>query len=160
MAADKAGCLGGNVCFLEQPSTASSVRVGHGRWCMGEGSTRNSSRRAGSMRNSPSRTGRRVFRGRKSCTPVLSERFFLSLGLRRGRHSGPFCRERSSWRRFFPWRLRLGRWTSGWCWQPFLWLLPLGRIKVNGLRVRLCRRGCTIGDINVHPERPHYVHSN
>ena len=35
MATDKAGCLGGNVCCLEQPSTASSVRVGQVRWGMG-----------------------------------------------------------------------------------------------------------------------------
>ena len=32
VAADKAGCLGGDVCCLEQPSAASCVRVGSARW--------------------------------------------------------------------------------------------------------------------------------
>ena len=35
VATDKAGCLRRNVCFLEQPSTASSVRVGQVWRCMG-----------------------------------------------------------------------------------------------------------------------------
>ena len=39
MATDKAGCLGGDICCLKQPSTASSVRVCQARWCMGDGST-------------------------------------------------------------------------------------------------------------------------
>ena len=32
VAADKAGCLGGDVCSLEQPSAASGVRGGSARW--------------------------------------------------------------------------------------------------------------------------------
>ena len=56
------GLSQGDVCLLEQPSAASSVRVGHGRWCVGEGSTGEVS----------SRVWRRDCRGRKSCTPILS----------------------------------------------------------------------------------------
>ena len=32
VAADEAGCLGGDVCCLEQLSAASGVRVGSARW--------------------------------------------------------------------------------------------------------------------------------
>ena len=32
VATDKARCLGGNIRCLQQPSTASSVRVGKARW--------------------------------------------------------------------------------------------------------------------------------
>ena len=32
VAADKAGCLGGDVCCLEKPSAASGVRVGSAQW--------------------------------------------------------------------------------------------------------------------------------
>ena len=32
VAVDKAGCLGGDVCCLEQPSAASGVVVGSARW--------------------------------------------------------------------------------------------------------------------------------
>ena len=51
----------------------------------------------------------------------------------------------------FPLEVEMGRWTSGRCGQPFLWLLSLSGIEVDGLGVRLCRCGRTIRHINVHP---------
>ena len=38
-------------------------------------------------------------------------------------------------------------------------ILRLGSIEMNGLQVRLCRRGSTVGDIDADVQRSHDVHS-
>ena len=57
----------------------------------------------------------------------------------------------------------LGGYVDGLCQQSTAGgerVLCLGGVEMNGLRVRLCRRGSVVGDINLDTKWTHTVHSN
>ena len=81
----KASCLGRNICCLEQPSTASRVRVSTVRWCS----------RVGRGWRRPSGVCRGLRRFRRSRTLCLCQRPALALGQRLRWCDCPGCLERS-----------------------------------------------------------------